>query len=179
MSERRFYLQLDDTGLVIARYDTDYEAPPEGAILFEIPDQATLLKCTQPGTRVVEGVITYLDTYLAECRYVLLGQIGIAHATAVHSDIEFSGVVYQADTRSFSKMKEAVAMHSTGLPSDFYWISKDNTRVPVTDDYMKRLIAAIAARNWNADKLFHERTLEVKSAASVDDLLALEKKYGI
>jgi hypothetical protein len=83
---------------------------------------------------------------------------------------------YQATSASQDALAQELAIYSvTGavIPADYYWVATDNSHVPFVLPDLQGLSAAIGARRWDSFKRFQERKSAVKSAVTVDNVLAI------
>jgi hypothetical protein len=82
----------------------------------------------------------------------LLYSLTASYEEAISEDLLFTpslntGYYFQVDKKSIEELNSTVQQcTSKKLPDNFYWISKDNTKVPVTYDDLTGLVEAYFIR---------------------------------
>ncbi|POS10239.1 hypothetical protein C3Y08_01980 [Burkholderia gladioli] len=169
---------LKDTGAIAAFYDTEDSPAPDGALTIPITVAQWQSCLDQPGQwRVAAGALEPIslsaDQQLADAQNAQVTIINAAYASAVQQPVTFKteaafSTQYEADSDSQAILTQAVQGYtaSGSVPSGFFWVSADNTRVPFTLADLQGLNSAILARNWSAFQ--RKQTLKSNIAAATN-----------
>lgn len=119
----------------------------------------------------------------------VLGQLKAAHiqdlyakgyAIDVYADISFEPVgggvhVFQADADSVSKLASTILAfgNSAQTPVGFYWLSKENNRVPVTYADLREFAGAIGVRGLHLFQKMQDLKLQVLTALTADEVSSI------
>ena len=112
----------------------------------------------------IEGSMTY-----DQMKLMILGFDGIKreeieqvyknYLQEIVADVEFTsfgGIIkmYQADANSISNLSAMLLSYAypNNVPTDFYWVSSDNTKVPFTYADLQDLAKTIGDQGWDAFK---------------------------
>lgn len=119
---------------------------------------------------------------LDEARVLAHARLRSAYLSQIEADVTYTssgGVtqVYQADQAfSVANLSQMlVAFQATqSVPAGFYWVSKDNTKVPFTYSDLQALAAAIGESGFQAYAHWQSKKVEVDEAETVDDVEEIE-----
>lgn len=107
-------------------------------------------------------------------------QLTQSYQAAIHADIQFTNAAgvaqtYQADAGSRSNLHDMLDGFSISktVPTGFYWVAKDNSRVPFTYGDMQALAQAMATRGAALFATLQNLKDQVRAATTVPDVLAV------
>ncbi|WP_186140015.1 DUF4376 domain-containing protein [Burkholderia gladioli] len=176
---------LNETGAIVAFYDTEDSPPPDGTLTIKITDEEWQTCLAQPGQWYVAsgqlaGVSHPADVVLAAAQAAQVLLVNAAYAAAVQQPVTFktaAGVSAQFDADSSS---QTILMQATqgyvlanAVPDDFYWVAADNTRVPFTLVDLQGLYQAMLAQGWAAFQKRQELKANVAAATTVAAVQAI------
>lgn len=100
------------------------------------------------------------------------------YAAAIGADVTITtaaGVTkaFQADQASIANVQAMLAAFPAALPAGFYWVSSDNTQVPIVLADLKALAAAMGSQGWAAFQRLQARKSSVLIATSVETVQAV------
>lgn len=170
---------VKDTGTIAAFYDTEDSPPPDGALTIEITVGQWQNCLAQPGQWYVsDGQLAVVTQTMgemlaaAQAEQVLI--VNAAYASAVQQPVTFktaAGVSAQFDADSGS---QTILMQATqgyvlanAVPTDFYWVAADNTRVPFTLADLQGLYQAMLSQGWAAFQKRQELKADIAAATTV------------
>lgn len=176
---------LKDTGVIVGFYDIKDSPAPDGALTIDITDAQWQTCLEQPGQWCVDNgmlaaVTQSADAVLASAQAAQVLLVNAAYAVAVQQPVTFktaSGVSAQFDADSSS---QTILMQATqgyvlanAVPTDFYWVAADNTRVPFTLVDLQGLYQAMLAQGWAAFQKRQELKADIAAATTVAAVQAI------
>jgi hypothetical protein len=109
-----------------------------------------------------------------------IGQLAAGYAAAIAQPVNFTtaaGVTktFQADQASIQNLSSMLAAFTPAgaVPSGFYWVAADNTKVPFTLVDMQGLAAALGSQGWDAFQRLQQRKAAVLAASSAPSIAAV------
>ncbi len=103
-----------------------------------------------------------------------------AYLAAIYASISFTTAagttqVFQADRAALGNLHDMLAAYApTGaVPSGFYWVARDNTKVPFTLTDLQGLAGAIGARGWAEFQHMQSLKATVRAAITVAEVEAV------
>lgn len=97
-----------------------------------------------------------LPVLLAQIQLAQVATVAAAYQSAISQPVSFTTAgkvskTFQADPGSIANLQGILAAFTAStLPTGFYWVSQDNTQVPVTYADLQGLAAAMGAQGWTA-----------------------------
>ncbi|MEK6420034.1 MAG: DUF4376 domain-containing protein [Burkholderia gladioli] len=168
-----------DPGPIIAFYDTDDSPAPDGALTIKITDAQWQTCLAQPGQWCVSsgalaGVSQSAGDLLASAQAAQVAIVTAAYVSAVQQAVTFktaAGVSaeFDADPESQTILMQATQGYglANAVPTDFYWVSADNTRVSFTLADLQGLYSAMLAQGWTAFQKRQELKASIAAASTV------------
>jgi hypothetical protein len=175
----------DNTGAIVAYYDTVDSPAPAGATVLNITDAQWQAAISTQGYTVVKGALTPpappTDAeLLAAAKAAQKAAIDAAYANAVQSPVSFktaAGVTqtFQADADSQDILAKATQGYTIAgaVPANFFWKAEDNTLVAFTLADLQGLYGAMLAQGWAG---FQKRAMlkaQIAAATTVDAVTAI------
>ena len=109
-----------------------------------------------------------------------LPELFAAYLAAIYASISFTTAagttqVFQADRAALGNLHDMLAAYApTGaVPSGFYWVALDNTKVPFTLTDLQGLAGAIGARGWAEFQHMQSLKATVRAAITVAEVEAV------
>lgn len=159
---------------------------PADAVEITDADHASLLDAQAQGKQIVgdsTGHPVAVDPSslltLAQAQAAQIVAMYAAYSGAIAQDIDFTTAAsvskaYQADPQSVSNVRDMLAAYgSSGVPSGFYWIAKDNTQVPFTLADLQGLAKAMGDQGWAAFQQLQARKASILAATTASAVQAV------
>lgn len=134
-----------------------------------MPDYPTLWSNATMGWQDLRDIATVREDVLAT--------LEAAYVDAIAHDISFTTSAgdtraYQADADSVGKARDCIlgCMGPSGLPDGFYWVAKDNTRVPFAWGDLQGLAGAMFQQGHAAFEKLQDLKVAARAAATVGEL---------
>jgi hypothetical protein len=175
----------DNTGAIVAFYDTVDSPAPAGATVLNITDAQWQAAISTQGYTVVNGVLTPpappTDAeLLAAAQAAQKAAIDAEYAAAVQQNVAFksaAGVTqtFQADTDSQTILSQATQGYvmAGAVPQNFFWKAADNTLVAFTLADLQGLYLAMLSQGWEAFQKRASFKAEIDAATTVDAVIAV------
>ena len=176
----------DNTGAIVAFYDTVDSPAPQGAAVIDITNAEwqAAISSARPYT-VASGVLTAPaaptpSQLLASAQAEQSAAIDAAYAVSVQQNVTFktaAGVThaFQADAGSQTVLMQATQGYQIAgsVPTGFFWKAADNTLVPFTLADLEGLYTTILAQGWAAFQKRATLKAQIAAASTVADVEAV------
>lgn len=93
------------------------------------------------------------------------------YSAALEFDIEYNGKTYQAGPSSYEAMLAASVQPD--LPPDFYWVDKDNNKVPFSKQQIIELSNLVFLRRLELFNQLQDKKTRYRAATSIAELFNL------
>ncbi|MFZ5659207.1 MAG: DUF4376 domain-containing protein [Pseudomonadota bacterium] len=101
---------------------------------------------------------------------VKLRELFQAYQAEVSQPISYLGYLFDADDAARTNIKDVLTSYEPAgaLPADFYWVTADNQRAPMTLAELQGLPKAMADRGWAAFKKLQDLKSQVRAVQPTD-----------
>lgn len=105
---------------------------------------------------------------LEDCKAASLNAENMNYPSRLDFDVEYSGATYQADTKSYMEIISALSQNE--LPIDFYWVDKNNNKIPFDKQKLQGLANVIFLKRFSVFDGHQKRKEVMRNATAVEGL---------
>ena len=117
---------------------------------------------------------------LGRAQHLQIDLLRAAYQAVISQNVNFTTVAgvtnsYQTTQLSIASLNLVIAgcSSSESVPSDFYWVAADNTRVPFTYTDLRGLSSAILSQQWTAFQNLQTKKAAVNAATTIEEVRSI------
>ncbi len=176
----------NSSGNIIGLFDSSVSTPPDGIETVELTtSQWQQIMENSAGWVVQDGAVVAASPLpvaqqLAAAQAAQISSVNAAYRAAIEQPVSFktaAGVTEEFDADESSqtvlvKVTQGYVLAGT-VPSDFYWVAADNTKVSFALTDLQGLYQAMLAQGWGAFQKLQTLKSEIAAATTVSAVQAI------
>lgn len=175
-----YYATFDNQGNITGHYIEGINLIPNNAIKMTEEQwkqscDGNLIRDIKNKKWIPKPKPTTLETLNNE-KFIKNNEINNTRDIKIGEGVEYSGYVFDSDTKAFDNLNETLTTVNLGipLPEDYTWRTKDNKNVPVDKNFLIGLAGTLMNHKFNCYKKSWELKEKVDKAKSPDEVRKIQ-----